>query len=548
LGDLDGDGLADLAVANDGSDTLSVLRSRPNGTFMAAVHHPVGDTPKGVAIADINGDGQADLLSANTAGNYPMCCNPGGDTISLLLNTGNGSFAAAQTYSAGTTPFAVAAGDLDGDGDLDVVTANWHSDDVTILRNEAVVGPPAPAVYLSDLSWTSMQNGWGPVERNRSNGENNPSDGRTITLNGVGYTRGLGVHAFSDVRFALHGACSSFSSVVGVDDEVGSLGSVVFQVLTDGVVRFNSGIMTGASPSQTVSISVAGAAELQLVVFDGGDGVAFDHADWADAKLVCGATDTIAPTVIDIHPRSGVNNVPTSARADATFSEAMAAGTLTGSTVTLRQGSTLVPSVVTYDASTNTVILDPNNALAGGTTYTVTIRGGAGGVTDLAVNPLGSDHVWSFTTAPAGASLYLSDTGWATITNGWGPVERDLSNGEIAAGDGHALTLNGTTYGKGLGAHASSEIRFALNGRCSFFSAIVGVDDEVGSLGSVTFEVWTDGVKRFDSALMTGDSPGRNVLLDMTGRTELVLIVTDGASGGNAFDHADWAEAQVSCQ
>jgi hypothetical protein len=48
--------------------------------------------------------------SANSAGNYPVCCNPGGDTISLLLHTGNGTFAAAQTHTVGTTPFAVWAG------------------------------------------------------------------------------------------------------------------------------------------------------------------------------------------------------------------------------------------------------------------------------------------------------------------------------------------------------------------------------------------------------------------------------------------------------
>ena len=147
--------------------------------------------PKGVAIGDINGDGLADLLSANTAGNYPVCCNPGGDTISLLLNAGGGTFAAPQTYTVGTTPFALSTGDLDGDGDLDVATANWHSNDVTVLRN----GGGSGGTYLSDLPWTSMINGWGPAERDRSNGELGASDGATLTLNGVTYAKGLGVHA-----------------------------------------------------------------------------------------------------------------------------------------------------------------------------------------------------------------------------------------------------------------------------------------------------------------------------------------------------------------
>ena len=136
---------------------ISVLRGRVDGTFMAAVHYPTGSAPKGVAIADIDGDGLADLLSANTAGNYPTCCNPGGDTISLLLNAGGGSFAAAQTYAAGTTPFAIATGDFDGDGDLDVVTANWHSNDVTVLRNDGPVDPPPQLSNIAAGAITNTQ-------------------------------------------------------------------------------------------------------------------------------------------------------------------------------------------------------------------------------------------------------------------------------------------------------------------------------------------------------------------------------------------------------
>lgn len=282
-GDLNGDGRLDLAVANDLSNTISVLRGLPNGTFAAAVHYPTGPGPESVAIGDINGDGLADLVSANSAGNYPVCCNPGGNTLSLLLNTGAGSFAAPQTFIVGTTPFAVSTGDLDGDGDLDVATANWDSNDVTILRN----GGGGSGTYLSDLPWTSMTNGWGAVERDRSNGELGDSDGATLTLNGATFPKGLGAHAFSDVRYSLSGSCSAFNATVGLDDEIGAMGSVVFQVYVDGVLRFDSGTMTGATASRSVSVSIAGATQLRLVVTDAGDGFAYDHADWADARLVC---------------------------------------------------------------------------------------------------------------------------------------------------------------------------------------------------------------------------------------------------------------------
>ncbi len=104
--------------------------------------------------------------------------------------------------------------------------------------------------HLSDLTWTSMTNAWGPVEQDRSNGEQLLGDGRTITLNGVTYSKGLGVHGASDVRYSLSGLCSNFLSDIGMDDEVGTNGSVVFQVWTDGTLVYDSGAMTGSTATQ----------------------------------------------------------------------------------------------------------------------------------------------------------------------------------------------------------------------------------------------------------------------------------------------------------
>jgi NPCBM/NEW2 domain-containing protein/Big-like domain-containing protein len=141
--------------------------------------------------------------------------------------------------------------------------------------------------YLSDLSWTSMSNGWGPVEKDLSNGEQSAGDGRTLALNGQTFAKGLGAHAASDVRYNLGGSCSRFKASVGVDDEAGLVGSVGFQVYADATKVFDSGVMTGASVTQPVDVSVAGASQLRLVVTDGGDGVGWDHADWAAARIEC---------------------------------------------------------------------------------------------------------------------------------------------------------------------------------------------------------------------------------------------------------------------
>lgn len=77
--------------------------------------------------------------------------------------------------------------------------------------------------------------------------------------------------------------------------------------------------------------------------------------------------------------------------------------------------------------------------------------------------------------------------------NGWGPVERDSSVGEQAAGDGRTITIAGASHAKGPGTNALSDIQLYLGGNCSRLTAEVGVDDETGGAGTVTFSVIADG-------------------------------------------------------
>jgi hypothetical protein len=130
------------------------------------------------------------------------------------------------------------------------------------------------------------------------------------------------------------------------------------------------------------------------------------------------------------------------------------------------------------------------------------------------------------------------------MTNGWGPAEKNRSNGDLPAGDGKTLTLNGQTYTKGIGAHAPSEIVYKLGGQYSQFFSDVGIDDEVGNNGSAVFQVWLDGVKAYDSGIMTGSSATKSVNLDVSGKTTMKLVITTGGDN-NASDHGDWAGAKL---
>ncbi len=447
------------------------------------------------------------------------------------------ALAASTTYVA--TLKGGAGGITDAAGNALAATVTWSFTTGSAAQT---------TTYLSDLTPTFATSGWGPYEKDHSNGENAAGDGNTITLNTVTFAKGLGVHAAADLRYNLGGLCSTFTASVGVDDEVGSNGSVDFQVYLDGAATasYDSGTLTGASATKAVAVTVTGKSELRLVVTDAGDGTSFDHADWADAKILCSpATDTTPPTVTATTPAG--TGVSTASAVTAAFSEALNAATLTTATFRLvpQGSSTAVAATVSYSAATHIGTLTPTVALATATTYTATLTGGSGGVADIAGNTLVSTVSWSFTTATV-VSHYLSDLTPTSTVNGWGPYERDMSNGEQAAGDGRPITLNGVVYPKGLGTHAAADLKYALGGTCSTFTASVGVDDEVGANGTVVFQVLLDGTKVYDSGVMTGATATKNVSVALGTAATLELVVTNGGDNIDS-DHADWALAQIAC-
>ncbi|MFI5685358.1 NPCBM/NEW2 domain-containing protein [Streptomyces sp. NPDC051636] len=155
------------------------------------------------------------------------------------------------------------------------------------LTASVVVPPPSGTSYLGDLPWLTAANGWGPAERDTSNGESAAGDGHPITLGGVVYAKGLGVHAESSVEYYTGGACRTVTADVGVDDEKEAKGTVAFEVWADGAKVASTGVRTGAMPAQPLTADVTGAPVVRLVVTDGGDGIDSDHGDWADARVSC---------------------------------------------------------------------------------------------------------------------------------------------------------------------------------------------------------------------------------------------------------------------
>ncbi len=165
LADLDGDGDADIAVTltdfevagppEDDYDFVGVLLNDGSGSFSDLTRYPIGNEPRTVFLADLgeDGNGDVDIITANEHTT---------SSVSVLFNDGSGGFSPAINYSLGITPRSLYVADLNGDGFNDTVTANKNDDNITVLFNNGFgtfsnftdidVGSGAWDVYLDDIS------------------------------------------------------------------------------------------------------------------------------------------------------------------------------------------------------------------------------------------------------------------------------------------------------------------------------------------------------------------------------------------------------------
>jgi len=147
VGDFNGDGKPDLAVANAGNaatgddGNVSILLGNGDGTFQAALDVAAGKNPFSIAVGDFNGDGRPDIVVANNG------INPAGGwlagTVSVLLGNGDGTFRAHVDYATGTGPDSVAVGDFNGDHALDlaVMAPAAHVVDVLLGNGDGTFQP-----------------------------------------------------------------------------------------------------------------------------------------------------------------------------------------------------------------------------------------------------------------------------------------------------------------------------------------------------------------------------------------------------------------------
>ncbi len=249
VGDFNGDGKSDLAVANYSSNNVSVRLGTGTGSFGTATNFSVGSGPFSVTVGDFNGDGKSDLAVANRNSN----------NVSVLLGTGTGSFGPATNFTVGSGPFSVTVGDFNGDGKSDLAVANNSSNNVSVLLGTGTgsfgpatnfsVGNSPCSVTVGDF------NGDGKSDLAVANNSSNNNDNVSVRL-------GTGTGSFGPATNFTVGS-GPFSVTVGNFNGDGKSDLAVASRLTN-----NVSVLLNADPTATVTITDVSQPPISLTIND----------------------------------------------------------------------------------------------------------------------------------------------------------------------------------------------------------------------------------------------------------------------------------------
>ena len=396
----------------------------------------------------------------------------------------------------------------DKTGEYNVQYTVTDSDKNTVTLEKTII-VYSEIQYLSNTNWSSASTDYGQVRKDLA------SSGSNIRLNVEGeekvFDKGIGTHANSEITYNLDGTnYEYFETYVGVDRNIAQQNnsSIIFQVYADGEEVYDSGLMRWADEAQLVRIPLQGISELKLVVNNGGNGNAYDHGSFGDAKFF----------ILNSIP---VLEIPSEATIVKTGTEV---DLLEGITVTDAEDGDLIDHLVVDKGE-----FDVNRT----GNYTITYT-----VTDSDHNTVSKSRV----IVVHSGTQHASDVEWISATSGWREVNKDSA---VASNNPIKLNVNGEIkeFDKGIGAATHAEIVYDIShGQYGYFTTYVGTDKNYNdNRTTIVFKILADGEEVYSSNVIRKDSEAEFVAIDLTGVNELKLIAND-YDGNGLGDFASWGE------
>jgi hypothetical protein len=363
VGDFNGDGSTDIvSVVNNNKlnkAQVEVLMNNGDGTFAAAVGYPAGKLASAVAVGDFNNDQKTDLVVSNSNGN----------SVSVLLNRGDGTFAAPVNYAVDLFPAWVGVGDFNGDGNLDIVTANSANsatNGVSILygNGDGTFQPAigyAPGVVGDFVAVGDLNNDGAPDLAIADQGDH----GVLVLFNTGGTFINLTVTGLQPVTLTATIAPSLSTSGIPT-------GTITFK---DGDTPLNTFPIVSGQASMTTSLGVGTHV---LTAAYSGDSVFFPHTSQPVTRVVTqGQTSTSLQTSLN----------PSAAGQSVVFTAsvlALVGGPATG-TVTFKDGTTTLGSAPLNGSAQASL---PVSSLNAGSHSITAIYNGDGTFTPSTSSPL----------------------------------------------------------------------------------------------------------------------------------------------------------------
>lgn len=380
---------------------------------------------------------------------------------------------------------------------------------ITTKDREAVVY--SESNHLSDLDWESAVSGWKKVNKDSAV---NLSEKIKLKVNGEikEFDKGIGAATNAEIVYKLDGNYTNFSTYLGTDKNYDdNRTTIIFKIFADGEEVYSSDVIRKDSEAEFVNLDVTGVKELKLVADDADKNGLGDFASWADPKVYT-----------------------TNAKPKLTIPKSLS--TKLGEEIDLNE----VYSAIDAEDGDITDKVE----VSGKVNFNKT---GKYPITYKVIDSNGNEVTETRTVAVVDMNdySYLTDYEWKSTQNSYAAPKKDISSSNntlrLTNEDG-----NEVSFERGVGAHSNSTIIYDLSDKdYGYFTSYVGVDRQMyGTVGSVTFEVYVDGEKKFDSGLMTSREAMQYLEVDINGAKELKLVVTDGGNGIGS-DHGTWGDAKL---